>query len=278
MTADTPYAEVIGDPVSQSKSPLIHRRWLAELGLPGDYRRTLVTAPELCSFLEQRRSDRHWLGCNVTIPHKERVIPCLDRLDHGARRIGAVNCIVPQESRLVGYNTDIDGIAAALDAVEMAGRPAVMIGAGGAARAAAAYLSGRGVSCVHILVRDPKKAETLQELLSPVEVEIAPLSSGAIVPRSPAVVINATPLGMAGKPPLPAQLLHQLRSNASGALFFDMVYEPLETAFLRAGRLGGAQVTDGLTMLIGQARRAFELFFGARAPFIDQTIRDLLVT
>jgi shikimate dehydrogenase len=278
MTSHSPYAEVIGDPVAQSKSPLIHVHWLEQLGLEGHYGRTLVTSSELGSFLELRRSDPHWRGCNVTIPHKERILDYLDSIDERSSMIGAVNCIVCKEGRLAGYNTDIDGVAEALRSADLEGRTAVLIGAGGAARAAAAYLADRSLSRLHILVRDPKRAEGLRQLLPGTKVEIAPLASLATIASSPVVVINASPLGMSGKPPMPAEFLASLSNIASSALFFDMVYDPLETAFLETGRVAGARTVDGLTMLIGQARRAFELFFGTPAPQNDQSLCDLLVT
>ena len=137
------FAEVIGDPVAQSKSPLIHKYWLDRLRSAGDYVRTRVPTDELASFLNLRRSDANWRGCNVTIPHKQAIIPLLDRLDSGGEAIGAVNCVVPEDGALVGYNTDIDGVAAALDSVQLGGRKAALIGAGGAARAVVAYLAGK---------------------------------------------------------------------------------------------------------------------------------------
>ena len=116
------------------------------------------------NFLDRRRSDADWRGCNVTIPHKQSVIPLLDRLDAGAEAIGAVNCVVPEDGALVGYNTDIDGIAAALDSTELRGRKAALIGAGGAARAVVAYLASRGVGRIALVVRNPERAEALRSL------------------------------------------------------------------------------------------------------------------
>src|SRR5437660_4690536 len=134
------FAEVIGDPVAQSKSPLIHKYWLDRLRSAGDYVRTRVPTDELASFLNLRRSDANWRGCNVTIPHKQAIVPLLDRLDPGAQAIGAVNCVVPEGDALVGYNTDVEGVAAALDSTALENRAAVVIGAGGGARAVLAYL------------------------------------------------------------------------------------------------------------------------------------------
>ena len=109
-----PFAEVIGDPVAQSKSPLIHKHWLQLLDIEGDYLRTRVETADLGAFLAERRADPDWRGCNVTVPHKEAVVRLLDELDESAATVGAVNCVVPRSGRLVGYNTDVDGVAAAL--------------------------------------------------------------------------------------------------------------------------------------------------------------------
>jgi shikimate dehydrogenase len=277
MSAEPSYAEVIGDPVDQSKSPLIHRHWLQQLSLERDYLRSRVAPGALGSFLEERRADSRWRGCNVTIPHKQTIVALVDVLDEQARSIGAVNCIVPGERGLGGYNTDIDGIAAVLDEVDLAGRTAVMIGAGGAARAAAVYLARRDVGKLVILVRDPKKAEVFARLMPRTTVEMRQMSEAEGVGR-PAVVVNASPLGMAGQPPFSAGLLEILGGAAPSALFFDMVYEPVETDFLKAGHAGGACIADGLTMLIAQAARAFELFFKVPPPPPDRALRDLLAT
>src|SRR3954452_6232006 len=140
-----PYAEVIGNPIAHSKSPAIHNFWLTRLGIEADYRATLVT--ELADYFEARRGDPDWRGCNVTAPHKQNVIPFLDE----ASPIGAVNCIVRDGDRLVGLNTDVDGIREALglspSSPTKAGGGAnldkvVLIGAGGAARAVAVALPG----------------------------------------------------------------------------------------------------------------------------------------
>lgn len=272
------YAEVIGDPVAQTKSPLIHRYWLDRLGLAGEYRATRVESSDLASFLERRRSDGDWRGCNVTIPHKESVLPFLDQLDGGAATIGAVNCIIPGRLGHIGYNTDIDGLAAALDRARPEGRKAAIIGAGGAARAAVAYLASKGVESIVIVVRDPKKAEPLRELARGTRVVIGDFKSADALFNGASLLVNASPLGMAGCPDMPRDLVAALARNAAGATVFDMVYKPVETGFLLAGRNNGAQVVDGLAMLVGQAARAFELFFGKPAPLPDAFLRDLLTT
>src|SRR5436305_13926709 len=122
------FAEVIGAPIAQSKSPLIHKYWLDRLGIAGDYTSTRVAPDDLANFLDGRRSDANWRGCNVTIPHKQAIIPLLDRLDGDAEAIGAVNCVVPEDGTLAGYSTDICGVAAALGSAKLRGRQAAIVG------------------------------------------------------------------------------------------------------------------------------------------------------
>jgi shikimate dehydrogenase len=272
------YAEVIGDPIEQSRSPLIHKFWLEQAGLTGDYRRTRVPGEELAGYFRDRRSDPDWRGCNVTIPHKENVLAHLDELEPRAAAIGAVNCVVRSARGLVGYNSDIDGIAEALDDAVLEGRKVAMIGGGGAARAAVAYLASRRVGEVAILVRDPKKAEPLRALAAGTSCEIARLESADAMFERAVVMINASPLGMKGCPGMPAELLAAASRHAAAATLFDMVYEPVATPFLGGGRRAGGRTVDGLTMLVGQARKAFELFFGEPPPRVDAALRDLLTT
>lgn len=270
------YAEVIGDPVAQSKSPILHTHWLDRLKLTGDYRRTLVTADGLSSFLQERRGDAEWLGCNVTIPHKKDAAKLVDEVDETARTVGAINCIVPRSGGLWATNTDVDGVAAALDGVALEGEKALIIGGGGAARAAIVYLAGRRAEAL-VLVRDPQRADPLRRLTAGAPVEVAPLSSALTAMQGAAAIINASPLGMIGSPPMPPKLLEAVARHAGQATLLDMVYSPLETAFLAAGHQAAAHVVDGLTMLIGQAARAFELFYGVKAPVPDERLRAVLV-
>lgn len=267
------YAEVIGDPIAQSRSPAIHRHWLDGLGSEGDYRATQVRPHELVSYLEGRRRDPDWLGCNVTIPHKENIAAHIDEVAPDALAVGAVNCVVRSGERLVGHNTDVEGVAASVGHVPVEGRPVTMIGAGGAARAMLAYLQRRSVAEVTIIARDEVKVASLQMLWPDLRLTFQPIS-GARITRDAALIVNASPLGMTGRAPMPQQLLQAV--EASEASLFDMVYQPLETDFLRVGKAAGVERIDGLTMLIGQARRAFSLFFGAQAPAGADAVRAVL--
>ncbi|HYJ30013.1 MAG TPA: shikimate dehydrogenase, partial [Allosphingosinicella sp.] len=206
-----PYAEVIGDPIAQTRSPAIHRHWLATLGLPGDYRATRMPPDELADYLAARRGDPDWRGCSVTIPHKRSVLKLLDRIDPAASAIGAVNCILPGLGGLTGRNTDVDGLAAALASAPLDGRKAALIGAGGGARAAIRYLLDAGAAEIAILARNPAAH------LGDARVALYPFESCDEALEDAAAIVNATPLGMAGAPPMPKPLLDCVGRHASGA-------------------------------------------------------------
>jgi len=268
-----PYAEVIGDPIAQSKSPVIHRYWLEQLGLEGDYRHAHVRADELAGYLASRRADPAWRGCNVTMPHKQAVIPLLDRLDPLAARIGAVNTIVPEGGALVGYNTDAPGFMEPLQpwlAETHLLRMARVMGTGGAARAIVAALADAGFIIV-LAGRDPAKAQALLDELARGNnhhaVDIAHFADPTDFEFDDRaqlfdLVVNASLLGMGGQPPLAYDLSH----TPPGAVFYDIVTSPLETDLLARAHAAGFATIDGLAMLIGQADHAFRRFFGAVPP------------
>lgn len=258
------YAEVIGDPIAQSKSPVIHGFWLESRGLPGSYRKTHVLADELRDHIDKRRLDPDWRGCNVTIPHKLAVMPLADVIDEAAERVGAANCLSYDRGRLVATNTDVIGVGEAL-ARTLADRPVCLIGAGGAARAALVAAHALGASDLRLLVREPAKGERLLAELG-MRGRVFGLDDPAAGFHGATVVINASPLGMVASPAMPPALLDGLALLEPGALVFDMVYAPLETALLAHARSLGLEAVDGLTMLIGQAGEAFRRFFGADAP------------
>jgi shikimate dehydrogenase len=272
MTVE-PYAEVIGDPIAQSKSPAIHGYWLDLLGLPGRYDATHVTPDGLADYLSARRGDPAWRGCNVTMPHKQAVIGLIDRLDPLAERVGAVNTIVPEQGELVGYNTDVPGflepLRPLLDQPHLF-RMARVLGTGGAARAVIVALAGEGLVLV-LAGRSAAKARALLDELDPAgehhAVDLAHFAEPtdfAFDDREGCfdLVVNATSLGMAGQAPLAFELSHA----PPGSVFYDIVTSPLDTALLNTARGAGFRTVDGLAMLIGQADHAFRRFFGARPP------------
>jgi shikimate dehydrogenase len=263
-----PYAEVIGDPIAHSKSPLIHKFWLEKLGLDGDYRAMRVTAEELPAYLESRGTDPDWRGCNVAMPLKELAFALLDK-DPTTRRIGALNTVVRrEENELSGHNTDWQGLNLALDTVRLDPKSVAIIGTGGAARAALAEMRMQKVPHTIMIARSPEKAKALLDRFA-LAGEVLPLGSA---PEAD-LLINATPLGMRGYPPLEIGL-DGLSANAT---VLDMVYEPLKTPLLAAARARELKVIDGLTMLIHQASMAFIHFFGiSPEPADGAELRELL--
>lgn len=270
MTNTLPYAEVIGDPIAHSKSPLIHNFWLKANDMAGDYRLAHITPENLESYIADRQSDPQWRGCNVTIPHKVAVMDHVS--DPGGVRdtIGAMNTIIRQpDGQLVGTNTDAAGFFAPLADVNLKDAPVVVIGAGGAARAVLFALARAGVGDVTILNRSPLKA---MGLLATFGLKGTVLGLDAQIPPA-ALVVNSSSLGMRGQPPLEIDL----SPLPQHAIVYDLVYAPLETALLRAAAQRGLATIDGLDMLIGQAAMAFELFFGAAPPADrDDELRALL--
>jgi shikimate dehydrogenase len=275
-----PYAEVIGDPIEHSKSPLIHKFWLEKLGLQGDYRATRVRTEELPDHLAARRRDPDWRGSSVTMPLKERVLALLDEVeDYG---VGAVNCVLPRGHRLVGRNTDVFGIQKPFDWLD-ASRPVCVIGSGGAARAIIEGFDFLSVLEFNFVVRDIDKGARLVEQ-APMGGRVFPFEKAEEAIAGSNGLINATPLGMTGCDPMPTSVLAGLQGLQGPrlplrdpAFVFDLVYSPLETPLLGAARALGLHAIDGLTMLIGQAEFAFESFFGAPPPAAEErALRELL--
>jgi shikimate dehydrogenase len=272
-----PYAEVIGDPIAHSKSPLIHNFWLAKLGIDAEYRICHVRPDELPDYFAQRRDDADWHGCNVTIPHKVAVIEFADEIDSSVETVGAANCLVCKNGKLIAQNTDIYGVDAAM---RHAQGQVCIIGAGGAARATFPTL---GVLCAYefrVIARDcAKAAHDLADISATYDLAFFDFDHAEDAMRGVDQVINASPLGMTGKPPMPSSVLNALRVTAPAAEVFDMVYAPVETELLKTANVLGLETVDGLVMLMGQARGAFREFFG-RAPGDehDAELRALLTS
>ena len=280
----TAYAEVIGDPIAQSKSPAIHGFWIDKLGLDAEYRAHRVPEGGLADYLEARRADPNWRGCNVTMPHKQAVMPLLDRLDPLVEKVGAANTVVREGDGLAGYNTDVAGFLEPLAA--MLGerhlfRMARVLGTGGAARAVVSALAGHGFTIV-LAGRDPAKARAMLDELDPggelhaVDLaHFAEQTDFAFDDRAGCcdLVVNASPLGMRGQPPLAFDWSHA----PPGSVAYDIVTDPVETRFLADARAAGFATIDGLAMLIGQAATAFEMFFGIAPPrAYDAELRERL--
>ncbi len=279
-----PYAEVIGDPIAHSKSPAIHNFWLEKLGAAPTYRAQHVLSDKLGDYIKSRRSDSEWRGCNITMPHKQAVIDLADQLDPVATQIGAINTLVREGDQLIGYNTDAVGFLEPLRgelSQEHYFRMARVLGTGGASRAIVAGLAGQGFTIV-LAGRNPDKARSILEEVAPKGQHHAVHLDHFAEPTDFAfddrdgcldLVVNASPLGMRGQ----SELAFDWSHAPPGAIAYDIVTDPLDTALLRNARAAGHQTLDGLNMLIGQAAAAFEKFFGQAAPREhDAQLRELL--
>lgn len=265
------YAEVIGHPISHSKSPLIHRFWLNQLGLVGDYRTQDILSENLEDYFRDRAPDPKWRGCNITIPHKIAALDYVSDPGDVRRSIGAINTVFRGDGgALVGTNTDAGGFYGPIADVPLAGETAVVIGAGGAARAVLFALAQADIGEVVLLARNSLKAAGLLAHFG-LKGRVLPLD--ARLPES-TLLVNASPLGMKGQEPLEIDLA----SLPEHALVYDLVYAPIETKLLQQARMRGLEVVDGLEMLVGQAAIAFELFFGVAPPDDEESaLREMLL-
>ncbi|MGK9165977.1 shikimate dehydrogenase [Inquilinus limosus] len=281
LTAKGRLAGVIGWPVGHSRSPQLHGHWLARYRIDGAYV-PMAVPPERLEAALRGLAALGFRGCNVTVPHKEAAMALVDELDPLARRIAAVNTIVVREDgSLFGTNTDGFGFlanlqaGASLNAKEggwSAGAgPAVVIGAGGAARAVIVALADAGAPEIRLANRTRARAETLAaELGGPgtVPITVIDWADRAAALDGAALLVNTTTEGMVGRPPLDLPL----DALPPVALVNDIVYVPLETPLLAAARARGNPVVDGLGMLLHQARPGFEAWFGV-APMVDSALR-----
>ncbi|MGH6920458.1 MAG: shikimate dehydrogenase [Geminicoccaceae bacterium] len=272
MTETIRAACVMGWPVKQSRSPLIHGYWLKQHGLEGDYRREAVRPEDFADFLAHL-AERGYVGGNVTMPHKDMALK-LSEPDERALAVGAANTLWLENGTLKSTNTDVEGFIGALDESapgwDEGLQKAVVMGAGGAARAVAYGFIERDVPRIHVVNRTLSKAEAFRERFGP---SVVPTSfddlPGAL--EGAGLVANATSLGMEGFPDLEIDL-SPMRADAVAA---DAIYVPLETSLLKTARARGMRTSDGLGMLLHQAGRGFELWFGVR-PKVTKELRALV--
>lgn len=268
----TKRAFVMGHPIAHSRSPMLHGYWLDRYGIDGSYERLDIPPDELGAFFE-RFDEEGWIGGNVTVPHKTAVIPYVHHVDDAASAMGAVNTLWREDGVLVGGNTDSIGFMGNLDervpGWDRNARRAVVIGAGGATRAAAYGLKGRGLD-VAICNRTLEKAEALASHLGKGLSAHALADVGGLLPEAD-ILVNATSLGMVGQPPLEIDL-GRLKPDA---VVYDVVYVPLETEFLKAAAARGHRTVDGLGMLLHQAVEGFRHWFG-KTPEVTAELRKLL--
>jgi shikimate dehydrogenase len=269
--ATPPAACLIGWPAAHSRSPLIHHYWLRTLGIEGGYNIEAVPPEGFAEFLLHLAS-HGFVGANVTIPHKERAL-ALSKPDARAQAVGAANTLWYDDSELRSTNTDIEGFVSNLDACAPGwdnAEDALVLGAGGASRAVVFGLIERGVKRVHLANRTMERAQALADQFG---AQVRPVAWNAIdglLPRAK-LLVNTTSLGMHGQPALEldAGLL------PPHAVVADLVYVPLQTPLLAAARARGLKTADGLGMLLHQAVRGFELWFGQR-PEVTAELRELV--
>lgn len=255
---------VIGDPVAHSKSPLIQNAMLRHLGLEPVYTHHTVKLDELTTFVEKAKSSGKLFGFNATMPHKQALLPLLDRIDKEVEELGAVNTVTIEHGQAVGHNTDGRGFLAALQkelAIHPKDKVVTILGAGGAARAVANALARAEAGRVNICNRNIERAEELARsfptILFPAGLEKETLSSLAMDTQ---ILINCTNLGMAGQKDF--HDLSFLSTMPQDAVVCDLVYQPANTALLQAARERGLSTMGGLGMLIHQAIFALEYFLG----------------
>lgn len=269
---------VIGWPVKHSRSPIIHRYWLERHAIAGCYEAFAVPPDELARFVRSMPG-QGLAGANVTIPHKETVYNLVEAADDVSRNLRAVNTIAWQEGRLHGKNTDGYGFKAAIVAAipdwSFPGCKAVVLGAGGAARAIIAALLAERVSELIITNRTQGRAEAIASLLDGggTRLMVADWSRRNEAMNGADLVVNTTSLGMSRQPALDVDL----SKVAQGAVIYDVVYTPLVTPLLRQASEKGLRTVNGLGMLLHQAVPAFEWWFGIR-PEVTRELYDLIVT
>lgn len=270
MSAPPPLAGVMGWPVGHSRSPALHGHWLRRHGLRGAYV-ALATPPEAFDAALRGLVALGFAGANVTIPHKERALALADVATARARRIGAANTLVVRDGAVEADNTDgfgfIENLRQRAPDWRADAGPALVLGAGGAARAVVAALLDAGAPGVRLVNRTRDRAEALAAALGG-PVTVLDWAQAAAAADGAATLVNTTSLGMAGQPPLEVSL----DAAPPGALATDIVYVPLETPFLARAAARGLRTVDGLGMLLHQARPGFEAWFGV-APEVDDALR-----
>lgn len=275
QTGKTHIAGVFGWPINHSRSPRLHGYWLAKYGIDGAYL-PFSTRPENLVEAIRALPKLGFRGGNITLPHKERALSAVDELSDVARRIGAVNTLIVRENgTILGDNTDGYGFLQHLKTSAPTWRaeagPAVVLGAGGAARAIIVALLDAGVPKVILTNRTGSRAENLARELGG-KIDVRGWDDRQAALKGAGLLVNTTQLGQAGQAPLEIDLQHL----PTGAVVDDIVYVPLETNLLAAARARGNATVDGIGMLLHQARPGFKAWFG-QDPDVDAALRDFVL-
>ncbi len=265
---------VIGWPVAHSRSPLIHNYWLKTCGIDGTYTKEAVRPEEAHAFLTSLA--RHgYVGCNVTVPHKEAAFAAADEIDAAARAIGAANTVWLDGEKLCATNTDTYGYMTHLNLSapgwQARDAPVCVLGAGGAARAIVYGFLEAGVAEIRVFNRTRARAEALAAQLGP-RVKVHDWETREAGSRDAAVLVNATSIGLNGV----GSLGMDLSSLNQDCVVCDIVYVPLETELLAGAKARGLRTVDGLGMLLHQAVPGFEKWFGVR-PEVTDALKALLI-
>ncbi|MCW5694004.1 MAG: shikimate dehydrogenase [Pseudolabrys sp.] len=262
---------VVGWPASHSRSPLIHQFWMRKYNIDAEYRKEAIPPDQLADFIGHLR-ERGYVGCNVTVPHKQAAME-LTIADDRARAVGAVNTLWFDGDKLRSTNTDVEGFLANLDQMtpgwDRGLESALVLGAGGGARAVVFALLQREVQHIHVVNRSPERAEALREQFGS-RVRVAQWSEMTGLLGGAGLLVNTTSLGMVGLPKMEINLRCQ-----PSMVVADLVYVPLETGLLATARDKGLRTADGLGMLLHQAVRGFELWFGVK-PEVTPELRKLI--
>jgi shikimate dehydrogenase len=265
-----PQCFVIGHPISFSRSPAIHGHWLRQHGLAGSYGVLDVAPEDLPAFVARIRSGEI-AGCNVTVPLKVAILPLMDDLTPAAEAVGAVNTVWAEKGRLIGDNTDVTGFMAHLHATvpdwRDTTRNALILGAGGAARAVIKGLIDAGVARITLANRTQDTAQALADLFGP-RVDVIAWEARHAAVATADMIVNTTALGLTGKPPLELDLA----GLRPGTIVYDIVYVPLTTQLLADAGMRGARLVDGLGMLLHQAVPGFARWFGV-TPSVTPALR-----
>ena len=264
---------VIGHPINHSKSPIIHNHWMEKYGLQGSYTAIDIAPNDLKSGI-QKLIDDGYAGFNVTIPHKQSIFELCDNADDQAKAIGAVNTVSIKDGKLFGTNTDafgfMENIHQGAFGVDFIHHPAVILGAGGAARAVIYGLLEAGAEKIILTNRTEEKARDLAAMDS--RIEVTSWEKRTEILQGAGLLVNTTSLGMAGKEPLAIDL----KNLPEQAIVCDIVYTPLMTEFLGQAKHHGHQVVTGIGMLLHQARPAFELWFGILPDVDEELIKKVM--
>ena len=271
-----PLAGVVGSPISQSKSPKLHGYWLNRYGLRGHYIPMEIASDDLEETL-RALPKAGFVGLNVTIPHKERVLAIADLVTDRAALIGAANTLIfRKDGKIHADNTDgygfVENLRQGVESWEPSTGPAAVIGAGGAARAVIAALIDSGAPAIRLANRTKTRAEALRQEFG-TKVEVYDWVQAGNMLEGAATVVNTSSLGMVGKP----EMRIPLDGLSRDAVVTDLVYTPLETRLLSEARRMGCRTVDGLGMLLHQAAPGFERWFGVR-PEVDEAARQAVLS